>query len=122
MVSSLKMKSNNLFIWCYASEFVNRHNLSGLNCSMFLSEVSEAIWHDFDDLYDMDILIEESNYRFAEIVSKYINDPVDVLYQNVMREYGLLAETNQIALFNLKRLYLSQPEPAVYSNHVAKIL
>lgn len=121
MVESIRNKDC-IFIWCYADQFVNRHQLSGFFTSMFLSEVSEALYFNFWNLNDLEHLIEESNYGFAEIVSKYINEPVDVLYQNVLLEYGMLAKTNPIASFNFKRLFLAQPEPALYSNQVGNIL
>lgn len=121
MAESLRNKDC-IFIWCHADQFVLRNQLNGFFTGMFISEDSEAIWYDFDDIYDLDTLIEQSNYGFAETVAKFINEPVDVLYQNVLIEYGKLAKTNPIASFNFKRIYLSQPEPAVYSNHVGQIL
>ncbi len=122
MVDVLRQKTNSILIWCYASDFVKRHNLCGFATEMFISEISEGLIYGFEDIDDLETKINASNNGFAEIVSKYINEPLDILYQNVMREYGLFSETNQIALFNFKRLYLSQPEPAVYSNHDGQIL
>jgi hypothetical protein len=70
-----------------------------------------------DDLYNSHIVydfwdveqnkIEESNVCFATAVSKYINEPQDILYNNVIREYGLLAQTNPIAKFNLEHIYFT---------------
>jgi hypothetical protein len=122
MVDVLRQKTNSIFIWCYASEFVKRHNLFGFATQMFISEIAEGLIYGFEDVDDLDILIDESNYGFAEIVGNHINEPLDILYQNVMREYGLFSETNQIALFNFKRLYLSQPEPVLFSDQVGQIL
>jgi hypothetical protein len=39
MALSLKRKSNSIYIWCFASKFVQKHGLAGLNCGMFISEV-----------------------------------------------------------------------------------
>ncbi len=105
MVFPLKNKINSFFIWCNAYQFVQRHGLSGLNCGMFISEVQEAEYYGFDNM-DQD-LIDQSNERFALIVSKYINESIDVLYQNLCCEYEILARSNPIARFNLERLYLS---------------
>ena len=105
MVLPLKNKINSVFIWCNADQFVQRHGLSGLNCGMFISEVQEAEYYGFDNM-DWD-LIDQSNERFALIVSRYINESVDVLYQNLCYEYEILARTNPIARFNLERLYLT---------------
>lgn len=76
MVESLRHKDC-IFIWCHADKFVQRHLLTGFYTGMFISEVSEGIWYDFDDIYDLDILIEESNNEFAKIVSMYITEPLD---------------------------------------------
>jgi hypothetical protein len=56
---------------------------------MFISEAVEAICYGINDI-DWG-LINASNDGFASIVSKYINEPMDILYRNLMDEYGLLA-------------------------------
>jgi hypothetical protein len=52
-------------------------------------------------------LIDQSNGKFASIVSKYINDPLEFLYQRILAEYGILTRPNIIARFNNKRIHLS---------------
>jgi hypothetical protein len=106
MVSPLKNKTtNSLFIWCHADQFVQRHGLTGLNSGMFVSDHMEANYYGFDDMnWDM---IDQSNDRFASIVSKYLNEPMEILYQKLLYEYELIARTNPIARFNLERLYLA---------------
>ena len=103
MVVELKEKPFNLYIWCHADQFVRRHGLSGLNCAMFISEVVESFIYGFEDV-DWDT-IDKSNEIFVHIVSKYINEPMEVLYEKLIYEYGLLARHNPIARFNLERLY-----------------
>jgi hypothetical protein len=105
MVSPLKNKTSSIFIWCNADQFVQRHGLAGLNCGMFISEVLEAENNGFDNM-DWD-LIDQSNERFALIVSRYINESVDILYQNLCYEYEILARTNPIARFNSERIYFT---------------
>ena len=105
LVPSLKNKTNCLFIWCHANQFVQRHGLSGLYSAMFISEVGEGFYYGFDDL-DLN-MIDQSNDRFAAIVSKYLNESMEILYQKLLYEYELLARTNPIARFNLERLYLT---------------
>jgi hypothetical protein len=105
MVPPLKNKSNSIFIWCHADQFVQKHGLSGLCTGMFISEVGEAIYNGFDNK-DWD-MIDQSNESFALIVSKYLNDPIEVIHQKLVYEYELLAKTNPIARFNIERLYLS---------------
>ncbi len=72
---------------------------------MFISEVGEAEYYGFDNMvWDF---IDQSNERFALIVSRYIKESADVLYQNLCYEYEILARTNPIARFNLERIYLT---------------
>ena len=98
MAIELKDKPFNLYIWCHADKFVRRHKLSGLYCGMFISEVGEASIYGFKDV-DL-ATIERSNEIFVHIVSKYINEPMGILYEKLIYEYGLLARTNPIAKFN----------------------
>jgi hypothetical protein len=102
---SLKRKSNSIYIWCFASKFVHQHELSGLCTGMFISEVREANSYCFEDIDEN--LIGQSNERFSWIISKYFNQPIEILYKNLLHEYGLLAKTNPIAEFNHERLYLA---------------
>ncbi len=104
MVLPLKNKSNSIYIWCFASKFVHQHELSGLCTGMFISEVREANSYCFENI-DED-LIDMSNRRFSWIISNYVNQPIEILYQKLMYEYELLARTNPIARFNLERFYL----------------
>lgn len=118
-VDSLRNKPNTLFIWCNASQFVRRHSLNGFFTAMFISESSEACYYDF---YDVDQeTIDKSNNAFATIVARYISEPIDVLYNMVLKDYGEVAKTNPIASFNFKRLYLSQPQPVMFPDKVHHI-
>lgn len=105
MVSVLKNKLNCIFIWCYADQFVRRHGLAGLCTGMFISEMGEADYWGFKGINHS--MIDESNQRFASIVSKYLDEPLDFLYNKLLIEYEILAKTNPIARFNLGRIYLS---------------
>jgi hypothetical protein len=108
MVLPLENKINSLFIWCHAAQFVQRHRLSGFYSGMYISEVGEAFYYGFDDV-DWN-MIDQSNDRFASVVSKYLNEPIESLYQKLLIEYGFMARTNPIARFNLDRLYLTRPK------------
>lgn len=106
MVDLLSVKKENIFIWCHADQFVKRNGLNGFYSGMFISEVSEAFsWGYFVANRN---LIDESNERFASIVSKHIHQPLDELYENVIQEYGALGQSNQIAKFNMERLFLNK--------------
>jgi hypothetical protein len=80
---------------------------------MFISELEEANYYDLWDLEQN--RIDESNHGFAEIVSRYINEPLKILYQNVIQDYGLLSHTNPIAQFNMERLYISRDMKVINS-------
>jgi hypothetical protein len=41
----LSEKDSNIFIWCYASDFVTKHQLKGYCSGMFISEELEALYH-----------------------------------------------------------------------------
>ena len=105
MVDLLSKKDNSVFIWCNADRFVKGYNLKGFFSGMFISEVEEAnycgVWGTDQEL------IDESNYGFCNIISKHINKPVDVIYENVKKEYGEIANENPVAFYNNNRLYLN---------------
>lgn len=104
MVLPLRRKSNCIYIWCFARKFVHQHELSGLCTGMFISEVREANSYCFEDIDEN--LIGQSNERFSSIIAKYFNQPIEILYKNLLYEYRYLARTNPIAKFNVDRLYL----------------
>jgi len=116
MVDVLREKIN-IFIWCYADHFVKRNNLKGFATGMFISEPSEALYMGFG--LEKDEVINESNDKFSSIVSKYLDEPLDVLYENIIREYGELAKTNPIARYNWERLCFNLHQPCLISGKVA---
>jgi hypothetical protein len=102
-VELLKEKNNSVFIWCNADQFVRKHNLKGFFSGMFISEVSEA---GYCAVYGTDQeIIDESNYGFCNIIAKYINEDTLTIHNNVVKEYGVIAETNPVAFYNNNRLY-----------------
>jgi hypothetical protein len=104
MFGILKRKTENIFIWCDADIFVKCNYLDGLCCGMFLSYEEESILYVLEDIDRK--LIDESNYGFSSILGKYINEPMAILYRNLVYKYGILARTNTIARFNLERFRL----------------
>jgi hypothetical protein len=101
----LNQKDNSVFIWCNADKYVETFNLKGFYSGMFISEVGEA---DYCGIPGTDQeLIDESNFGFCNIISKYINEDKNVIHENVLREYGVIAEENPVALYNNLRLYKS---------------
>lgn len=104
MAPILREKSSGIFIWCHADQYVRRHGLSGLCSGMFISEPGEGQFYGFGNI---DVgLINQSNERFAAIMSRYIEEPVDLLFNRLIFDYSKLSKTNPIARFNLERLCL----------------
>lgn len=104
IANSLRNKSSCIYIWCHADQFLRRYGLSGLCSGMFISERGEA---DLFGLREIDTrLIDQSNEGFSSILSKYINEALDVLCQSLLLDYEVMARTNPIARFNFKRLHL----------------
>lgn len=104
-VELLREKKDNIYIWCNANEFVERYGLTGFYSGMFISEVGEAYAMGLDKQSQK--VVNTSNDTFSEILSRYANEPSSVIHENVVREYSVLAESNEVASFNNKRLYLS---------------
>lgn len=104
-VSLLKNKKHNVFIWCNADKFVNEHKLKGFYSGMFISEVGEAMYCGLPGTPQE--VVDESNYGFCNIIAKHINGDTNVIYENVKKEYGIIAEDNSVAYYNHLRLYKS---------------
>ena len=105
-VEVLEGKNNMVYIWCNADQFINRFNLKGFYSGMFISEVGEA---NYCGVYGAtQDVVDESNFKFVEIVGESINNDLDLVYKNVVSEYGKLNATNRIVEYNHQRLYLKE--------------
>jgi hypothetical protein len=104
IVPLLSEKQDSVFIWCNADKFVENYGLRGFYSGMFISEVYEAFYCGLPGT-TQDV-VDESNYGFCEILSKHINENTEVIHENVKREYGVIAEDNPVALYNINRLYI----------------
>lgn len=103
MVPLLEKKEGNVFIWCNADRFVDTFKLKGFYTGMFISEVGEALYCGLPGTPQE--VVDESNYGFCEIISKHINEDTDTIYNNVTKEYGVIADENPVAQYNYNRLY-----------------
>ena len=106
MVEALSQKDNNIFIWCNADQFVNRHGLKGFYSGMFVSETSEAFYCKVETFTQE--AVDESNNTFARQLGECLLDTRDPekIHVQIKEHYGALAATNLIAEYNHKRLYL----------------
>jgi hypothetical protein len=105
IVHALIPKKQNVFIWCNADKFVNRHALKGFYSGMFISEVGEATYCGLPDTPQS--VVDESNNQFATIVGKVINESLHEAYKGIRQQYKVLAEGNPVAQYNYERLYLN---------------
>jgi hypothetical protein len=103
LINLLAEKEENVYIWCHANKFVERHNLKGFYTGMFVSEFLEVVYCQLPLVEDN--VIDESNDGFSKIVSKYVNDSKSVLYKKVLEEYQIIANGNLVAAYNIDRLY-----------------
>jgi hypothetical protein len=106
MIEALSQKDNNIFIWCNADQFVNKHGLKGFYSGMFVSEVGEAFYcgvKTFDQTS-----VDESNDTFARQLGECLRATraPEEIFDQIRDQYGLLAEVNAIAEYNHQRLYL----------------
>lgn len=105
IVDSLQYKKC-IFIWCHADQFVKQHGLKGLYSGMFVSEVGEALMY---KLKGDKKLVNESNNAFAFMLGSIINKmPLREAYEQVKKDYGFLAKSNEIAKYNHERLALAE--------------
>ena len=70
---------------------------------MFVSEVGEALMY---NLKGDQKLVDESNNTFAYMLGSVISKPMTEMYESIKKEYGWLAERNEIAKYNHERLML----------------
>jgi hypothetical protein len=103
IVPYLKNKEN-IFIWCHADQFVNKHNLKGLYSGMFISEVTESIYCGVPSEKSM---VDVSNNLFATIVGENINESLKKIYDHTKYKYGLIKEYNPVANYNWQRICYS---------------
>jgi len=101
-IELLKGKDQNVYIWCYADQFVTENDLKGFYSGMFISEVHEAHFCGLRSITRK--MVEESNKVFSEVVGEHINRSKEDIYDNVREAYGQLAKTNPVAAYNLMRL------------------
>lgn len=102
--AKLLAEKDNLYIWCFANQFVERNQLCGFYTGMFISEPIEALLCGLADCSASQI--EASNTAFVNTVSRFVTKGSSVLHEATMLEYGKTAGLNPIAAYNHSRLYV----------------
>jgi hypothetical protein len=105
MVNSLKEKNDNVYIWCNADQFVDKHKLNGIYSGMFISEVGEANYCGLPGIEQNEV--DESNNTFAEALGKQLltETSLERVYDNTNQAYRELAQSNKVAKYNQNRFY-----------------
>jgi hypothetical protein len=101
-IDVLKEKDNNIFIWCHASNFVERYNLKGFSTGMFISELYEAYYCGLP--FSKIDSVSESNEVFTKILTESIELSTPEIYENVLTNYGELSKKNDVANYNYNLL------------------
>lgn len=94
-----------IFIWCNSDKFVEKYDLKGFYSGMFISEVGESKYCGLRGV-TQDI-VDESNKGFSKIMGSHINETLKGIYENVLRKYETLTDTNEVSKYNYERLYLN---------------
>ena len=99
--------TENIFVWCYASDFVSRYNLGGFSSGMFISEVSEA---DYLDVTATQADVDVSNVLFAYTLGKALlcNDDLNMMVGKVKTAYFTITSINEVARYNNERIRLME--------------
>ena len=101
----LAEKSNSLFIWCNADQYVEYNELSGFYSGMFISEVAEAYMMGLG--YTTQTEVDESNNVFVETVGAFADRGPRLIHAAAKHRYGQLTRHNRVAKYNYERLYVS---------------
>jgi hypothetical protein len=105
MVDVLREKNNNIYIWCNADVFVDKHRLNGVYSGMFISEVGEAEYCGLPNTEQT--VVDESNNMFAKELGKQLlmETSLELVYDNTNQVYRELAQSNKVAKYNQNRFY-----------------
>lgn len=106
IAKALAQKDNNIYIWCYASDFVKTHNLKGFCSGMFISEVLEAEMMGVHN--QTQEAVDAQCAYFCDLVGSVAHKSAKEIYDFVTYEYGKWVDTCPITKYNHDRLYIGQ--------------
>jgi hypothetical protein len=104
IAEELAKKENNIYIWCYASDFVKAHDLKGFCSGMFISEVLEAEMMGVHN-QSQEAVDAQCKY-FCDLVGSVAHKPANEIYDYVHAEYGKWVNKCPITKYNHERLYV----------------
>lgn len=107
MVALLKQNKKVIAIWCYAANFIKKHQITNAYFSeMFISEMIEAII--FEPTPVEEFQITESNDCFAKELAGNLHLSPEEIHNNLQQGlYSQMATKNPIAKYNMNRLGFS---------------
>ena len=105
LVPVLAEKTNSVFIWCNADQFVTANDLQGFYTGMFISEVLEAEHMGLP--HATQTQVDESNDRFVETVGLVADKGAHLMHAAARHGYGRLAQRNPVARYNHARMYIT---------------
>ena len=107
----LLRKKTCIGIWCYASDFAQKHNIPGLWSGMYISEIDEisivpGIKEVIKCISVVDIIadIKESNYYLTNALNYYIarNSPFEHIVQSWVKDMDNMQPISNFNLSNIK--------------------
>jgi hypothetical protein len=104
IAEELAKKENNIYIWCYASDFVKAHGLKGFCSGMFISEVLEAEMMGVRN-QSQEAVDAQCKY-FCDLVGAVAHKPSNEIFEHVSKEYGKWVKKCPITKYNHERLYV----------------
>jgi hypothetical protein len=105
-VPALREKSNSIFLWCNAADFMMEHDLCGMFSGMFISEVGESMMFGIEA---SKAAVDESNQIFAEILRRAVmsQNSITTMHSDIITAYSALAHAgNPIAAYNCARWFV----------------
>lgn len=108
--SLLEEKTECIYIWCYASDYVKAHGLRGFASGMFISEVAEADYCRVRNVRGESVTQEQVDTQckyFCDTVGAGINLTSKELYEFTSDVYGEMLDFCPISRYNHSRLYFN---------------
>ncbi len=101
-VDVLKEQRQNIYLFCNADCFMQKHQLDGFGTGMFISEPMEAYVFGVSASADQ---INESNELFARVVGEALDLKPNQFKEKVLDEYRV---NTSVVKYNRERLYSAQ--------------
>jgi hypothetical protein len=98
---ALSFGVDNIYVWCYASAFLDQHHLKGFATGMFISELEEAWYMGVKTNAEE---VEASNTKFVSILRRCLHLPAREVYEAMMNKYKI--KDNAVVDYNRDRLVI----------------